>query len=187
MLTVQGLLKYHNKRELVSAIDRGEISEKDLSRVYSSFRSRINAQVKRVQGSDIPFLQGTSPWLSKKANLVTTDAMVNQISQGLRFFHSKTYSITQRKEQRRIAVAKLKEQGIDISEKDWGLWRRFMAWFKQTEFSALYDSDSTVTQVVFNTEKTASSAEWERAFSEWMKDNDPRNYARWRSTHGTAG
>lgn len=186
MLTVAGLLKYKGKKDLVTAIDKGEISEKDLSTVYSRFRRRINAQVTKVQKSDITFLPGTSPWMSKKANLVTTDALVNQIAQGLRFYHGKSYSLTQRKEQRRMAIAKLREHGINIKEADWDLWRKFMSWFKRTEFSALYDSDSLVTQIVFNTEKRASSIEWEKAFLSWMKDNDPENYAKWRSTHGAS-
>lgn len=186
MLTVDELLKYHNKAELVSALDRGEITEKDLSRVYSRFRKRINAQVKNImENSDIPFLEGMSPWMSKKVNLVTTNALVDQIAQGLRFITGKSYTIPQRKEQRRLAVAKLREHGIFINEKDWGEWRRFMAWFKRTEFAALYDSDSMVTQVVFNEEPTATSTDWEKAFLDWMKENDPDKYAQWVKTHGS--
>jgi hypothetical protein len=186
MLTVAGLLKYHNKAELVSAINKGEITEKDLSRVYSSFRKRINAQVRNImENSDIPFLEGMSPWMSKKVNLVTTNALVDQIAQGLRFATGKSYTIRQRKEQRRMAVAKLREHGIFINEKDWGEWRRFMAWFKRTEFGALYDSDSIVTQTVFNEEPTATSIEWEKAFLDWMKENDPDKYAQWVKTHGS--
>lgn len=184
MLTVAGLMKYHNKYELVQALDRGIITEKDLSRVYSSFRKRINAQVKTIEKSDIQFLPGTSPWMSKKVNLVTTDAMVNQISQGLRFIHGASYSLKQRREQRRVAVAKLRERGINITEKDWNDWRRFMAWFKRTEFSALYDSDSQVTQEVFSAEKAATSADWEKAFLDWMKENDPKKYEQWEKTNG---
>lgn len=186
MLTLAGLTKYHNKVELVRAIDKGEITERDLSKIYSRFRSRINAQVKRVQGSDIQFLPGQSPWMSKKVNLVTTDALVNQIAQGLRFFHSQSYSLTQRREQRRVAVARLREHGINISEKDWNEWRKFMAWFKRTEFAMLYDSDSAVTQAVFNEEKTATSIEWEHAFIDWMRENEPQQYDKWVKTHGAS-
>ena len=184
MLTLEGLTKYKSKKDLVSALNRGEITEKELSRVYSSFRKRNNAQIKSIQGSDIPFLPGTVPYMSKKINIVTTSALVDQISSGLRFFHSKSYTKTQRKEQRRVAVAKLAEHGIHIAESEWGSWRRFMAWFHQTEFASLYDSDSDATQEIFNANPKATGVDWQRLFIDWMRENEPERFRKWVETGG---
>lgn len=162
--------------ELVAALNKGEITEKDLRQTYSRFRSQIMKQVKKVQSSDIKFLPGTAPTMRKAANLITTRDLVHEIATGLQWYHSKSYSIKQRKEQRRVAIEKLAEHGIKIKASQWDEWRRFMQWFKASSFAAIYDSDSPVTQLVFNSEEASSSEEWIALFLDWMKKNDIANY-----------
>lgn len=177
MLTLDALRKYGTpkkgkkvsaKNELIAALNRGEISEKDLRQRYSAFRKQINAQVAKIQKSDITFLPGTAPTMRKAANLITTRDLVNEIAQGLQFYHSKSYSRTQRVAQRASAVAVLNERGIDITVEQWDDWRRFMQWFHATEYAAMYDSDSDTVQEVF--EQGASSQEWERLFKEFKNN-----------------
>jgi hypothetical protein len=54
-----------------------------------------------------------------------------------------------------------------------------MQWFKASSFAAIYDSDSPVTQMVFNSEEASNSEEWTALFLEWMKKNDIANYSRY--------
>lgn len=162
--------------DLIVALNKGEISEKELRKKYSEFRKQIMSQIKRIEKSDITFLPGTAPTMRKAANLITTRDLVHEIATGLQFYHSNSYSITQRKEQRRVAIEKLAEHGIKIKVSQYDEWRRFMQWFKSSSFAAIYDSDSAVTQLVFNSESASTSQEWESLFLEWMKKNDVAKY-----------
>ena len=166
MLTLAGLRKYRNYNELVSALNKGTITEKELKGVYSSFRKQIMGQIKSIQKSDITFLPGTAPTMRKVADLITTSDWVHEIATGLRFYHSQSYTRKQRVEQRQKAINILASRGIDIPLERWYDWRRFMAWFNHTEYAAKYDSDSGVVMEVF--EQGASAQEWERAFREWQ-------------------
>ncbi len=188
MLTLDELRKYGAPKDglprsayndLIVALNKGEITEKDLRKKYSEFRAQIMKQVKSVQKSDIKFLPGTAPTMRKAANLITTRDLVHEIATGLQWYHSKSYSIKQRKEQRRVAIEKLAEHGIKIKESQWDEWRRFMQWFKASSFAAIYDSDSAVTQMVFNSEEASNSEDWIALFLEWMKKNDIANYNRY--------
>lgn len=185
MLTLDQLRKYGAPKEgvrrsayndLVVALNKGEITEKDLRKKYSEFRKQIMSQIKSIEKSDIKFLPGTAPIMRKAANLITTRDLVHEIATGLQFYHSKSYSKQQRKEQRRLAIEKLAEHGINIKESQWDEWRRFMQWFKSSSFAAIYDSDSASTQMVFNSEEASTAQEWETLFLEWMKHNDVANY-----------
>lgn len=185
MLTLDQLRKYGAPKEgvrrsayndLIVALNKGEITEKDLRKKYSAFRKQIMSQIKNIENSDIKFLPGTAPTMRKAANLITTRDLVHEIATGLQFYHSKSYSRAQRKEQRKLAIEKLAEHGINIKESQWDEWRRFMQWFKSSSFAAIYDSDSAVTQMVFNSEEASTAQEWETLFLEWMKHNDIANY-----------
>lgn len=165
MLTLAGLRKYQNYNDLVAALNKGAITEKDLRKVYSSFRKQIMGQIKTIQKSDIKFLPGTAPTMRKVANIITSRDLVHEIATGLRFYHSRSYTRKQRVEQRQKAVEALSARGIDIPLERWDEWRQFMQWFYHTEYSALYDSDSDAVQEVF--EQGSNAHEWERAFKEW--------------------
>lgn len=193
MLTLAQLRKYGAPKDgvkrsayndLVSALNRGEITERDLRRKYSDFRKQIMSQIARIEKSDIKFLPGTAPTMRKASNLITTRDLIHEIATGLQFYHSKSYSKTQRREQRRLAIEKLGEHGIHIKESQWDEWRRFMQWFKSSSFAAIYDSDSAVTQLVFNSEAASTSQEWEALFLEWMKHNDAANYNKYMELQG---
>lgn len=177
MITLDELRKYgapkkgkkvSARNELIAALNKGKISEKDLRRVYSSFRKQINAQVTKIQKSDITFLPGTAPTLKKAANIITTRDLVNEIAQGLQFYHSQSYSRKQRVAQRATAVARLNARGIDITVEQWDDWRRFIQWFHATEYAAMYDSDSSEVQEVFDA--GADSQDWERLFKEFKNN-----------------
>lgn len=171
MLTVASLKNYTNRNQLAADIKKGKITEKELISAYSRLRKNVVAQIKKIQKSDIPFLAGKVPTPPTVKDLtgalgVNQRALLYETAEMLKFVQSKSYSLPQRKAQRKKAVEMLNARGINITESEWGKWREFMEWFKHTEYAALYDSDSDITQEIF--EQGSSSLEWDRLFKEWI-------------------
>lgn len=173
MLTVESLKKYTGRKQLAADINKGVITEKELASAYSRLRKNVMAQIRKIQKSDIPFLSGKIPAPPTIKDLrgplgVNTKALLYETSEMLKFVKGKSYTMPQRKEQRRKAVAALNARGIEINESDWGKWREFIEWFKNTEYAALYDSDSEVTLEVF--EQGSNSFDWNKLFKEWVNN-----------------
>ena len=159
--------KYHSYNELVAAVDKGKLDVNDLRKIYSDFRSQIMKQVKSIQKSDIGFLPGNTPEMRKAKYLITERDLLHELATGLKFYHSKSYTREQRQEQRKMALKKLAEHGIDIRPDQYDDWRRFMQWFKHTEYATIVDSDSPVTLEIFNAGSTVE--EWERLFEAYKQ------------------
>lgn len=173
MLTIESLKKYTSRKQLAADIKKGVITEKELASAYSRIRKNVMAQIRKIQKSEIPFLAGKIPAPPTIKELrgplgVDTKALLYETAEMLKFVKGKSYTMPQRKEQRRKAVAALKARGIEINEADWGKWREFIEWFKHTEYAALYDSDSEVTLEVF--EQGSNSTEWNKLFREWVNN-----------------
>lgn len=181
MLTVESLKKYKNRTQLAADLRKGIITEKDLVSAYSRMRKNVMAQIKKIQKSDIPFLAGKIPAPPTVKDLtgalgINQKALLYETAEMLKFVRGKSYTMPQRREQRRKAVEALRARGIEIKETDWGKWREFIEWFKHTEYAALYDSDSEVTLDVF--EHGSNSTEWNKLFREWVNKGpyDERDY-----------
>ena len=171
MLTLESLKKYTSRNQLAADIKKGKITEKELVSVYSRMRKNVMAQIKKIQKSDIPFLAGKVPAPPTVKELrgalgVNQRALLYETAEMLKFVQGKSYTLPQRKAQRKKAVEILQARGINITESEWGKWREFIEWFRHTEYSALYDSDSEVTQEIF--EQGSSSLEWDKLFKEWI-------------------
>lgn len=160
--------KYGGKNAILAAIKRGEVTEAELRDKYSDFRKQIMSQVKNVQSSDIPFLPGSVPSMKKARNLVGERDLINELAEGLRFYHSKSYTRKQRVAQRTMALQKMKEHGIDITPDRYDDWRRFMQWFTHTEYATIADSDQKETLDIF--EQGSTVEEWERLFKEYKEN-----------------
>ena len=177
MLTLSNLISYGYKEgkrtnpynQLVSAIDRGEISVKDLKSAYSRLRSKVNKQAKTVSKSDVGYAKGETPYFRTLKNMPLTRDLVHEAAQAIAFYTGARYSIAQRRETRDKAIATLAKRGIYLSKNDWMEWVNFMQWFQHSEYAALYDSDSEVVQDIF--EQGSTAQEWERAFREWKANN----------------
>ena len=169
------LKSFENKAQIAKAIKAGTYTESELRREYTKLRNQIVKQIKRTQASDIPYLPGKAPTPPTIKELtgplgVNMQQMIYEAGQMVKLLHSKGYTRAGRVAQRKEAVAQLRKHGINIDIDDWGKWRRFMEWFKHTEFSALYDSSSEVTLDVFA--QGSNAAEWEKLFKEWSNRND---------------
>ena len=174
MLTVESLKKYTSRNQLAADIKKGKISEKELVSAYSRMRKNVMAQIKKIQKSDIPFLAGKVPAPPTVKELtgalgINQKALLYETAEMLKFVQGKSYTLPQRKVQRKKAVEILNARGINITESEWGKWREFIEWFRHTEYAALYDSDSEVTQEIF--EQGSSSLEWDKLFKEWIAEH----------------
>lgn len=174
MLTVASLKKYTSRNQLAADLKKGKISEKELVSAYSRMRKNVMAQIKKIQKSDIPFLAGKVPAPPTVKELtgalgVNQKWLLYETVEMLKFVQGKSYTLPQRKVQRKKAVEMLNARGINITESEWGKWREFIEWFRHTEYAALYDSDSDVTQEIF--EQGSSSLEWDKLFKEWIAEH----------------
>lgn len=165
MLTQESLLSYGNYNNLAAAVERGEVSVKDIRSAYSRLRSRANRQVKAISKSDVGFSRGEMNYFRTVRNLVTTRDLLHEVADAIRFANSARYTIRGRREIRDKAIETLQARGINVTAATWMEWIDFITWFKSTAYSALYDSDSSVVQEIF--EQGSNPQEWERMFREW--------------------
>ena len=169
MITQQDLLNLSTKSGVIKALESGAVSEKELRSAYSRLRTRINRQVKAIAKSDVGFARGEANYFRAQKNLVTTRDLVSEVSQAIAFATGARYTIRGRREIRDKALHTLASHGIYLTADQWMEWVNFMQWFKQTEYAALYDSDSEAVMEVF--EQGSTAKEWERAFREWRENN----------------
>ncbi len=177
MLTVKSLKKYTSRNQLAADIKKGKISEKELVSAYSRMRKNVMAQIRKIQKSDIPFLAGKVPAPPTVKELtgvlgINQRALLYETAEMLKFIQGKSYTLPQRRAQRKLAVESLAKHGIIIKESEWGKWREFIEWFKHTEYAALHDSDEQVVQDIF--EQGSSSEEWDKLFKEWIDEHGKR-------------
>ena len=165
MLTQESLLRYGNYNNLVAAVERGEVSVKEIRSAYSRLRTRINRQVKAIAKSDVGFSRGEMYYFRKARDLVTTRDVLHEVADAIRFANSARYTIRGRREIRDKAIETLQARGVNVTAATWWEWIDFITWFKSSAYSALYDSDSSVVQEVF--EEGSNPQEWERMFREW--------------------
>ncbi len=175
------LKSFINKNEIARAIQKKEYSEKELRKEYSRLRSQIVKQIKRTQASDLPYLPGKVPTPPTIKELtgplgVNMQQLIYEAGEMVKLIHSKSYTREQRVAQRAMAVSIMNKRGINITVEQYADWRKFMEWFKQTEFSALYDSTSAETLDVFTEGSTAE--QWELLVEEWMQKQHPEDYAK---------
>jgi hypothetical protein len=165
MLTRAGLAAFNNYNNLAAAVERGEVSITDVRKAYSGLRSIANRQVKAIAKSDVGFSRGEMNYFRSVRNLVTTRDLLHEVADLIRFYNSSRYSIKDRRATRDKTIATLNKRGIDVTKETWKEWIDFITWFKASAYSALYDSDSSVVQEVF--EEGSNAQEWERLFKEW--------------------
>lgn len=166
MLTQARLKSFKTRNELIAALNRGEFTEKQLRSAYSKLRSNVLKQVKAIEKSEIGFVRGEKPNPRALKNLWGEGSLVSEVMDTLRFVNSKSYSIKSRLETRTKTLQTLAKRGIYIPRQDYLKWVEFIQWFRMSEYAALYDSDSDVTQDIFA--EGYDSDDWERLFREYV-------------------
>ena len=96
----------------------------------------------------------------------TKGELLKELSEVSKFLKMKTSTIKGQKEAREIVLGNMKKYGFEVKKEDYTKLRKFMKWFKQSEFAKKYDSTSPVVQEVFNSEQ-ATPEDWKKAFEQY--------------------
>lgn len=118
-------------------------TEKELRQEYSRLRSVANKRIDRLLKSEFSDSEaaqqndGKFVTLSEIKDLHELAAKVNEV---VRFLNAKSSTVTGQKEIRRQTIKSLSEAGIDIPEKDYAEFGRYMEWARRT-FSPDFDSE----------------------------------------------
>lgn len=153
--------------ELGKAVTSGEFSARTLRQAYSQMRSIAVKRYERLNSEKNikQFGKPEQEYFRATKNIVSTGELVRELKDLSRFLTNKGSTISGLRERRDYMVNQLNESGWNIDKSDYPDLVNFMKWFKASEFSKQYDSDSEVVGQVFNSER-ANPADWRRAFNE---------------------
>ena len=159
--------------ELVKRYMQNDITDAQLKDFYKRKRKYAQELVRKIEKSDVPFAKNEKPSFRTPSTLVLTSDILHEIADVNRFLKSKTRTVKGRKESRSRAVKTLRERGFSfVTEKNFFEFNTFMKWFRATEYSKMFGSDSTVVDSVFRRAEDANlsnAAGWEKLFNEYKK------------------
>lgn len=162
-------------QQLGKSIVSGELSVKELKLIYSDMRSTAMKRINRLnspenvrQFGEPKYYQEDGDYFRKTKNLVTTSSLLREISDVSRFLNTKNTTISGLKKERNYYIDIMKEKGFDVTNADYPTIKRFMKWFKSTEYAKRYGSDNPVVTNVYNTERPTEE-DWERAFAKFKE------------------
>lgn len=152
-------------QELGKAVISGDYSLKQLRQAYSQMRSTATKRIERLNKPENikQFGQPEQEFFRTTKALTTSSELLKEIRDISSFLTNKGSTITGLRERRDFTIERMKENGFDVEKSDYPDLQKFMKWFKSSEFSKKYDSDSPQVAQVFNTEK-ASPEDWRKAF-----------------------
>ena len=160
-------------RKISVALKKGTITEEQLIAEYGKMRNAVMRQIQRIQKSKIPFPKGKKPRPPTIREISTPfgidlRSLIREFSEMQRFKRSKSYSIVAREKTRKKTLEILREHGINIKDRQYNKWVRFITWFKASAWAALYDSDSEVVMDVFK--EGSNARQWLRLFEEYREE-----------------
>lgn len=157
--------------QVVKALSSGSTTMKELRKEYSRMRSIAQKRIGRIEKSAIPFTKGARPYFSKLSNIVTERDLVREYAELSRFIESPSSTAKGRREQRDKTIDTLQKRGFDVDKNNYMQFLNFIEWFKHSEYSAKYDSNSDIVQEVFDmASMTAGSREWKKLFNALEKE-----------------
>lgn len=168
-------IKNASYNQIVGMLNTGNLQEKELRKAYSQLRDIAEKRIKRVSTKEVTKEFGTvdmydedGVYFRKIKNISTTSELVRELADMTRFLRSKRSTVTGLRKQREQTIWQGKKLGFNINEKNYLDFIKFMKWFKSSEYSKKYDSDSEEVQAVFNSE-AATEADWKKLFKKYAK------------------
>ena len=165
-------LKAKSYSQIVSSINSGEYSEKFLRKAYTQLRDIAQKRLKRISDPEVVKQFGKvnlfndGEYFRKLKNIVTTGDLVRELSDITKFLRSERSTISGLKAQREKVKKYANALGFDVEDKTYLKFIKFITWFKASEFSKYYDSDSEEVTDVFNSSEKASPRTWKNLFKE---------------------
>ena len=153
--------------QLTRLVDAGRISVKDLRSTYSQLRTTAKSRERTVSRESVVEQFGNADRQNFRVakNLVTTSELLHELADVGKFLRSQRSTVTGLKEQREQIIDQMEQQGFDIDRENYTDFIKFMKWFKSSEYSKLYDSDSEEVSEVFNSGATTPK-DWKQLFRE---------------------
>jgi len=170
--SVRQMLKDASFTQIGRMYNAGKISLSDLRTFYSDVRSDYMRQIKRVEKSDVSFINRPEE-LPTARELKNPEDFIKGIADANRFIQSKSMStVTGRRKVRDKAIATLHKRGIDVVNKEnYNLWVRFQKWYDNAAKQYGYGSDSPEIVELFEQaeEKGADdSTAWAALFDKYI-------------------
>lgn len=152
--------------KLVRALDSGETTVQQLKSAYSYLRGKAIARERRVSQENIvnEFGNTDREYFTKLKNIITPNNLLHELADVNRFLSSNRSTVTGLKKQRQNTINAAEKLGFDVDKDNYKDFIKFMKWFKSSEYSKKYDSDSEEVQEIFNS-STASVKDWAKAFA----------------------
>lgn len=160
-------------QELGEQLVSGGLTSKQLRNAYTQMRDIAVKRLKRLESEKNvrqfgkPNLYINNGEYFRKTKYLTSDTdLLKEIADVSKFLTSKRSTISGLKETREKTLKTLREAGYEIDKSQYVDFMKFMKWFKASEFSKKFDSDSPVVAEIFNSER-ANPGDWRRAFEQF--------------------
>ncbi len=155
-------------------LDDGRATIKEISKYYTDARAIADKRIKRVMGSDVPFVDAPPQFLKGK---LAPETLLHEVANVNAFLSGQGYGATTVPERRKLkqkTINTLHEHGMTwVNTANFNDFVKFQKWFKSSLWSLVFDSDSErVGLDIFkksHDEGRATPAEWEKLFKEFQK------------------
>lgn len=152
-------------QDLGKSVVSGDYSLKELRQAYSQMRSTAQKRIERLNKPENirQFGQPEKEFFTPTKNITTSSALLREIKDVSSFLNKKGSTISGLRERRSYLIEHMNESGWDVSKQDYPDLVKFIKWFKASEYSKKYDSDSPEVAEVFSSER-ATPEDWRKAF-----------------------
>ena len=167
-------LKDATYSQLKGMFEAGKLTESDLRLYYSDVRSDMQRQIKRIEKSDVKFIDNPKSPPSAKELKNPLD-VAKAAADANRFVQNKSLSTVKgRRAVRAKSIKTLHARGItSVNEGNYDLWVRFSKWYEKRAEHFGYGSDSAEITELFEAADEVdvdTAAEWEEALEIYREE-----------------
>lgn len=171
---IQGL----KLQQLGKALYSGEFTIKELRNAYTQMRDIAQKRIKRITNPEVVKQFGKpnlyiedGEYFKKTKYIIGESELLKEIADVSKFLNLKASTVTGLKNTRSAIINRMQEDGFDINESNYLEFRKFMKWFKASEYAKKYDSNDARVREVWNSEK-ATPEDWKKAFEAYSGYED---------------
>lgn len=167
-------LKEATYSQIKGLFESGKLTESDLRLYYSDVRSDMQRQIKRIEKSDVKFIDKPKAPPSAKELKNPLD-VAKAAADANKFVQNKSLSTVKgRRAVRAKSIETLHKRGItSVNEENYDLWVRFSRWYETRAQHFKYGSDSAEITETFETADEFGfddSAAWEEALTYFKEE-----------------
>ena len=167
-------LKDATYTQIKSMLESGKLSESDIRLYYSDIRSDMQRQIKRIDKSDVKFIDRPDDPPSAR-DLKNVFDVAKAAADANKFVRNKSMSTVKgRRAVRAKSIKTLHERGItSVTEENYDLWVRFSKWYEKRAEHFGYGSDSAEITELFEAADEVdadTAAEWEEALEIYREE-----------------